>query len=117
METPRTSRANDPKENNMTLQKTLKREETDSDGQLGFDELVHYLQDYEKDLKFVVESLDQKNAGMCLSVARSGAGVPSPIQSKEPFCRPLQVASTPRSSCSRFETSACTSLCVMRRTP
>ncbi|KAI3372919.1 hypothetical protein L3Q82_023368, partial [Scortum barcoo] len=45
------------------LQKTLKREENDSDGQLDFEEFVHYLQDYEKDLKLVVKSLDRKNAG------------------------------------------------------
>uniref|UniRef100_A0AAQ5Z826 EF-hand domain-containing protein n=1 Tax=Amphiprion ocellaris TaxID=80972 RepID=A0AAQ5Z826_AMPOC len=43
--------------------KTLKREENDSDGQLDFEEFVHYLQDYEKDLKLVVKSLDKKNAG------------------------------------------------------
>lgn len=45
-------------------QKTLKREENNSDGQLDFEEFVHYLQDYEKDLKLVVKSLDRKNAGM-----------------------------------------------------
>uniref|UniRef100_A0AAQ5ZXT6 EF-hand domain-containing protein n=1 Tax=Amphiprion ocellaris TaxID=80972 RepID=A0AAQ5ZXT6_AMPOC len=45
------------------LNKTLKREENDSDGQLDFEEFVHYLQDYEKDLKLVVKSLDKKNAG------------------------------------------------------
>uniref|UniRef100_A0AAQ5X2V2 EF-hand domain-containing protein n=1 Tax=Amphiprion ocellaris TaxID=80972 RepID=A0AAQ5X2V2_AMPOC len=37
--------------------------ENDSDGQLDFEEFVHYLQDYEKDLKLVVKSLDKKNAG------------------------------------------------------
>lgn len=46
------------------LQKTLKREENDADVQLEFDEFVQYLQDYEKDLKLVVKSLDRKNAGM-----------------------------------------------------
>lgn len=45
-------------------QKTLKREENNSGGQLDFEEFVHYLQDYEKDLKLVVKSLDRKNAGM-----------------------------------------------------
>ncbi|KAG8011740.1 Calcium-binding mitochondrial carrier protein SCaMC-2-A [Nibea albiflora] len=43
--------------------KTLKREEANSDGQLDFEEFVHYLQDYEKDLKLVVKSIDRKNAG------------------------------------------------------
>ncbi|KAM3867786.1 calcium-binding mitochondrial carrier protein SCaMC-2-A [Diretmus argenteus] len=42
--------------------KTLKREK-ERDGQLDFDEFVHYLQDYEKDLKLVVKSLDKRNAG------------------------------------------------------
>uniref|UniRef100_A0A665WPT0 Calcium-binding mitochondrial carrier protein SCaMC-2-A-like n=1 Tax=Echeneis naucrates TaxID=173247 RepID=A0A665WPT0_ECHNA len=37
--------------------------ERDSDGQLDFEEFVHYLQDYEKDLKLVVQSMDRKNAG------------------------------------------------------
>ncbi|KAM4576834.1 calcium-binding mitochondrial carrier protein SCaMC-2-A isoform 2-T2 [Odontesthes bonariensis] len=41
--------------------KTLKREEIDA--QLDFEEFVHYLQDYEKDLKLVVKSLNSKNAG------------------------------------------------------
>eukprot|EP00064_Thunnus_orientalis_P020925 superscaffoldBa00006052_g21077 len=45
------------------MQKTLHREEHDSDGQLDFEEFVHYLQDYEKDLKLVVKSLDRKHAG------------------------------------------------------
>uniref|UniRef100_A0A8C9X8G4 Calcium-binding mitochondrial carrier protein SCaMC-2-A-like n=1 Tax=Sander lucioperca TaxID=283035 RepID=A0A8C9X8G4_SANLU len=45
------------------LQKTLKREENNADGQLDFEEFVHYLQDYEKDLKLVVKSLNKKNAG------------------------------------------------------
>ncbi|KAK5870722.1 hypothetical protein PBY51_003646 [Eleginops maclovinus] len=43
--------------------KTFKREESNSDGQLDFEEFVHYLQDYEKDLKLVVKSLTSKNAG------------------------------------------------------
>ncbi|XP_029999467.1 calcium-binding mitochondrial carrier protein SCaMC-2-A-like [Sphaeramia orbicularis] len=44
-------------------EKGSKREESKSDGQLDFEEFVHYLQDYEKDLKLVVKSLDRKNAG------------------------------------------------------
>uniref|UniRef100_A0A8C6KUF8 Solute carrier family 25 member 25a n=1 Tax=Nothobranchius furzeri TaxID=105023 RepID=A0A8C6KUF8_NOTFU len=43
--------------------KTLKREENDADGQLDFEEFVHYLEAYEKELKLVVKSLDKKNAG------------------------------------------------------
>lgn len=42
----------------------MKKEEKDLDGQLDFEEFVHYLQDYEKDLKLVVKNLDKKNAGM-----------------------------------------------------
>ncbi|XP_056585444.1 calcium-binding mitochondrial carrier protein SCaMC-2-A [Triplophysa dalaica] len=43
--------------------KALKTEEKDLDGQLDFEEFVHYLQDHEKDLKLVFKSLDRKNAG------------------------------------------------------
>ncbi|XP_061881145.1 calcium-binding mitochondrial carrier protein SCaMC-2-A isoform X2 [Entelurus aequoreus] len=43
--------------------KILNREPNQSDGQLDFEEFVHYLQDYEKDLKLVVKSLGKKNAG------------------------------------------------------
>uniref|UniRef100_A0AAQ4PMU4 EF-hand domain-containing protein n=1 Tax=Gasterosteus aculeatus aculeatus TaxID=481459 RepID=A0AAQ4PMU4_GASAC len=43
--------------------KTLPREENNSDGQLDFEEFVHYLQDYEKDLKLVVQSHNRRNAG------------------------------------------------------
>ena len=53
-----------------TLQKTLKGEENNADGQLDFEEFVHYLQDYEKDLKLVVKSLNKKNAGMRLEPRR-----------------------------------------------
>lgn len=38
-------------------------ENNGTDGQLDFEEFVHYLQDYEKDLKLVVKSLEKKNAG------------------------------------------------------
>ncbi|XP_054628380.1 calcium-binding mitochondrial carrier protein SCaMC-2-A [Dunckerocampus dactyliophorus] len=48
--------------------KTPKREASESDGQLDFEEFVHYLQDYEKDLKLVVKSLDKKHAGPVESV-------------------------------------------------
>ncbi|MEQ2254745.1 hypothetical protein ILYODFUR_006704 [Ilyodon furcidens] len=43
--------------------KTLKREEKGADGQLDFEEFVHYLQDYDKDMKLVVKSLNGKSAG------------------------------------------------------
>ncbi|XP_068167499.1 calcium-binding mitochondrial carrier protein SCaMC-2-A [Antennarius striatus] len=43
--------------------KTLKQEESGSNIQLEFEEFVHYLQDYEKDLKLVVKSVDSKTAG------------------------------------------------------
>uniref|UniRef100_A0A8C5E1N3 Calcium-binding mitochondrial carrier protein SCaMC-2-A-like n=1 Tax=Gouania willdenowi TaxID=441366 RepID=A0A8C5E1N3_GOUWI len=46
----------------MTFVRTLKKSEPDGDGQLDFEEFVHYLQDYEKDLKLVVKSVDKRNA-------------------------------------------------------
>uniref|UniRef100_A0A672J5R7 Calcium-binding mitochondrial carrier protein SCaMC-2-A-like n=1 Tax=Salarias fasciatus TaxID=181472 RepID=A0A672J5R7_SALFA len=45
------------------LQKSPKRTESGSGEHLDFEEFVHYLQDYEKDLKLVVKSLDRRNAG------------------------------------------------------
>ncbi len=45
-------------------QKTLDTEEKKHDGQLDFEEFVHYLQDHEKDLKLVFKSLDRKIAGI-----------------------------------------------------
>ncbi|XP_051980904.1 calcium-binding mitochondrial carrier protein SCaMC-2-A [Xyrauchen texanus] len=43
--------------------KALKTDEKELDGQLDFEEFVHYLQDHERDLKLVFKSLDGKNAG------------------------------------------------------
>ena len=45
------------------FQKSPVREEPAVEGQLDFEEFVHYLQDYEKDLKLVVKSLDKKHSG------------------------------------------------------
>ncbi|KAK2899166.1 hypothetical protein QQF64_031320 [Cirrhinus molitorella] len=43
--------------------KTMKTEEREHDGELDFEEFVHYLQDHEKDLKLVFKNLDRKIAG------------------------------------------------------
>ncbi|XP_030644228.1 calcium-binding mitochondrial carrier protein SCaMC-2-A [Chanos chanos] len=43
--------------------KKLVKEEKDQDGQLDFEEFVHYLQDHEKDLKLVFKTVDKKTAG------------------------------------------------------
>lgn len=51
------------------LQKSLDRKELAVEGQLDFEEFVHYLQDYEKDLKLVVKSLDKKHSGETLGRA------------------------------------------------
>lgn len=45
-------------------QKTFQKEENGLDAQLDFEEFVHYLQDYQKDLKLVVKSINKKNAGV-----------------------------------------------------
>lgn len=47
-------------------QKITQTKEQDINGQLEFDEFVHYLQDHEKDLKLVFKSLDRKKTGMNL---------------------------------------------------
>lgn len=55
------------------IQKTFQKEENGLDAQLDFEEFVHYLQDYEKDLKFVVKSINKKNAGVCFTAGVSDA--------------------------------------------
>lgn len=47
----------------------------DLDGQLDFEEFVHYLQDHEKKLRLVFKSLDKKNDGE-LACCSSPAGRP-----------------------------------------
>ncbi|XP_046495386.1 calcium-binding mitochondrial carrier protein SCaMC-2 isoform X4 [Equus quagga] len=44
-------------------QKILQAGDKDLDGQLDFEEFVHYLQDHEKKLRLVFKSLDKKNDG------------------------------------------------------
>lgn len=50
-------------------QKIVKAGDKDLDGQLDFEEFVHYLQDHEKKLRLVFKSLDKKNDGKHLSLA------------------------------------------------
>lgn len=47
----------------LLLQKIVKAGDKDLDGQLDFDEFVHYLRDHEKKLRLVFKSLDKKNDG------------------------------------------------------
>lgn len=44
-------------------QKIVKAGDKDLDGQLDFEEFVHYLRDHEKKLRLVFKSLDRKNDG------------------------------------------------------
>lgn len=46
-----------------SLQKIVKAGDKDLDGQLDFEEFVHYLRDHEKKLRLVFKSLDKKNDG------------------------------------------------------
>lgn len=55
-------------------QKIVKAGDKDLDGQLDFEEFVHYLQDHEKKLRLVFKSLDKKNDGNHLSHAQGGLG-------------------------------------------
>lgn len=48
----------------ISLQKIVKAGDKDQDGQLDFEEFVHYLRDHEKKLRLVFKSLDKKNDGM-----------------------------------------------------
>lgn len=47
----------------LSLQKIVKAGDKDQDGQLDFEEFVHYLKDHEKKLRLVFKSLDKKNDG------------------------------------------------------
>uniref|UniRef100_A0A674MFW7 Solute carrier family 25 member 25b n=1 Tax=Takifugu rubripes TaxID=31033 RepID=A0A674MFW7_TAKRU len=47
----------------LSLQKIVKAGDKDLDGQLDFEEFVHYLCDHEKKLRLVFKSLDRKNDG------------------------------------------------------
>lgn len=44
-------------------QKIVKAGDKDQDGQLDFEEFVHYLKGHEKKLRLVFKSLDRKNDG------------------------------------------------------
>lgn len=45
------------------FQKIVKAGDKDLDGQLDFEEFVHYLRDHEKKLRLVFKRLDRKNDG------------------------------------------------------
>lgn len=47
----------------LKMQKIVQAGDKDLDGQLDFEEFVHYLQDHEKKLRLVFKSLDKKNDG------------------------------------------------------
>ncbi|XP_040180746.1 calcium-binding mitochondrial carrier protein SCaMC-2 isoform X1 [Rana temporaria] len=47
----------------LELKKIVKAGDKDQDGQLDFEEFVHYLRDHEKKLRLVFRSLDKKNDG------------------------------------------------------
>ncbi|XP_053551785.1 calcium-binding mitochondrial carrier protein SCaMC-2 isoform X1 [Bombina bombina] len=47
----------------LELRKIVKAGDKDQDGQLDFEEFVHYLRDHEKKLRLVFKSLDKKNDG------------------------------------------------------
>lgn len=99
------------------LQKNLKREEKDADGQLDFEEFVHYLQDYEKDLKLVVKSLDKKDAGERASLSSVFNLIVGLALKLNTFFVLLKVESIPKSSSSLFMTSVFTFPCSTQRKP
>lgn len=49
----------------------MKAGDKDLDGQLDFEEFVHYLRDHEKKLRLVFKSLDKKNDGKEESCSKS----------------------------------------------
>lgn len=77
-------------------QKIVKAGDKDLDGQLDFEEFVHYLRDHEKKLRLVFKSLDKKNDGEKVSEDLQQL---CDLVSLRP-ARVFQVASTRRRSCS-----------------
>lgn len=94
------------------IQKIVKAGDKDLDGQLDFEEFVHYLQDHEKKLRLVFKSLDKKNDGMHILVYLLGAkGFCCRLSGSfvlfiklRAYLSSLQAALTPRRSCSPFGT-------------
>lgn len=61
----------------VSFQKIVKAGDKDLDGQLDFEEFVHYLRDHEKKLRLVFKSLDKKNDGkgwVCVRNPPEGRG-------------------------------------------
>lgn len=59
------------------LQKIVKAGDKDLDGQLDFEEFVHYLSDHEKKLRLVFKSLDRKNDGKDATAVPLKQGCPN----------------------------------------
>lgn len=99
------------------IQKTFQKEENGLDAQLDFEEFVHYLQDYEKDLKLVVKSINRKDAGVlnaCL-VSVSLCQLHCWIVALKVSLFAFKGVSTLGSSCSLFVILVCTFLDSMQK--